>query len=78
MTFNAAEKYQSQIPAIQTLIALGFKPSRSRRLRICASNRVTSCSTMFWSNNFSRSTAFASAVRNTLSIWKMLTRHCAG
>jgi type I restriction enzyme, R subunit len=26
MTFNAAEKYQSQIPAIQTLIALGFKP----------------------------------------------------
>jgi hypothetical protein len=39
MTFNAAEKYQSQIPAIQTLIALGFKPSRSRRLRICASNR---------------------------------------
>ena len=26
MTFNAAEKYQSQIPAIQTLIALGFRP----------------------------------------------------
>lgn len=26
MTFNAAEKHQSQIPAIQTLIALGFKP----------------------------------------------------
>ncbi|MBL8643197.1 MAG: type I restriction endonuclease subunit R [Rhodospirillaceae bacterium] len=26
MTFNAAEKYQSQIPAIQALIALGFKP----------------------------------------------------
>jgi type I restriction enzyme R subunit len=26
MTFNAAEKYQSQIPAIQTLVALGFKP----------------------------------------------------
>ena len=24
--FNAAEKYQSQIPAIQTVIALGFKP----------------------------------------------------
>ncbi len=24
--FNAAEKYQSQIPALQTLIALGFKP----------------------------------------------------
>lgn len=24
--FMAAEKYQSQIPAIQTLIALGFKP----------------------------------------------------
>ena len=26
MTFNAAEKYQSQVPAIQTLVALGFKP----------------------------------------------------
>jgi type I restriction enzyme R subunit len=26
MIFNAAEKYQSQIPAIQTLIGLGFKP----------------------------------------------------
>ena len=26
MTFNAAEKYQSQIPALQTLVALGFKP----------------------------------------------------
>lgn len=26
MTFNAAEKYQSQVPALQTLIALGFKP----------------------------------------------------
>src|SRR5579872_4587258 len=25
MTFNAAEKYQSQIPAIQALVALGFK-----------------------------------------------------
>lgn len=36
MTFNAAEKYQSQIPAIQTLIALGFKPlsqERTERLR---------------------------------------------
>lgn len=26
MTFDAAEKYQSQIPALQTLVALGFKP----------------------------------------------------
>ncbi|MEO1328740.1 MAG: type I restriction endonuclease, partial [Pseudomonadota bacterium] len=26
MTFDPAEKYQSQIPALQTLIALGFKP----------------------------------------------------
>jgi type I restriction enzyme, R subunit len=26
MIFDAAEKYQSQIPAIQALIALGFKP----------------------------------------------------
>lgn len=26
MSFDAAEKYQSQIPAIQTLIALGFRP----------------------------------------------------
>jgi type I restriction enzyme R subunit len=26
MTFDAAEKYQSQIPAIQTLIGLGFRP----------------------------------------------------
>ncbi|MGE3335901.1 MAG: type I restriction endonuclease subunit R [Rhodospirillaceae bacterium] len=34
--FNAAEKYQSQIPAIQTLIALGFKPlaqSEADRMR---------------------------------------------
>src|SRR5215813_7217174 len=36
MTFDAAEKYQSQIPAIQTLIGLGFKPlsqSQAARLR---------------------------------------------
>src|SRR5438132_551801 len=36
MTFNAAEKYQSQIPAIQTLIALGFTPlsqARAEKLR---------------------------------------------
>lgn len=36
MTFNAAEKYQSQIPAIQTLIALGFSPlsqARADKLR---------------------------------------------
>lgn len=26
MIFNPAEKYQSQIPAIQTLVAVGFKP----------------------------------------------------
>ncbi|MGO9545373.1 MAG: type I restriction endonuclease subunit R [Rhodomicrobium sp.] len=26
MSFDAAEKYQSQIPAIQTLVALGFRP----------------------------------------------------
>lgn len=26
MTFDAAEKYQSQVPALQTLVALGFKP----------------------------------------------------
>ena len=26
MTFNAAEKHQSQIPALQMLVALGFKP----------------------------------------------------
>ncbi|WP_041535984.1 type I restriction endonuclease subunit R [Parvibaculum lavamentivorans] len=26
MTFNAAEKYQSQIPALQMLVALGFRP----------------------------------------------------
>src|SRR5215813_13614972 len=36
MTFDAAEKYQSQIPAIQTLIGLGFKPlsqSQADKLR---------------------------------------------
>jgi type I restriction enzyme R subunit len=26
VTFNAAEKYQSQVPALQTLVALGFEP----------------------------------------------------
>ena len=31
MSFDAAEKYQSQIPALQLLVALGFKPlSRGR------------------------------------------------
>lgn len=43
MTFNAAEKYQSQIPAIQTLIALGFKPlsqAQADRLRGKARNVI--------------------------------------
>ena len=26
MSFDATEKYQSQIPALQLLVALGFKP----------------------------------------------------
>jgi type I restriction enzyme R subunit len=36
MTFDPAEKYQSQIPALQTLIALGYKPlsqSEANKLR---------------------------------------------
>jgi type I restriction enzyme R subunit len=43
MTFNAAEKYQSQIPAIQTLIALGFRPlsqAQADKLRGKARNVV--------------------------------------
>lgn len=32
MSFNPAEKYQSQIPAIQTLVALGFKPLSQAQL----------------------------------------------
>ena len=33
MSFNAAEKHQSQIPALQMLVALGFKPlSQARAL----------------------------------------------
>ena len=35
MTFNAAEKYQSQIPALQMLVALGFTPlSQEEALRL--------------------------------------------
>lgn len=35
MIFDAAEKYQSQIPAMQMLVALGFKPlSQADTLRL--------------------------------------------
>ncbi|MGO6710514.1 type I restriction endonuclease subunit R [Rhizobium leguminosarum] len=35
MIFNAAEKYQSQIPALQVLVALGFKPlSQAQAVRL--------------------------------------------
>lgn len=35
MTFDAAEKYQSQVPALQLLVALGFKPlSQEEALRL--------------------------------------------
>ncbi|ADZ72169.1 type I restriction endonuclease subunit R [Polymorphum gilvum] len=35
MTFNAAEKHQSQVPALQLLVALGFKPlSQEEALRL--------------------------------------------
>ena len=35
MTFNAAEKHQSQVPALQLLVALGFKPlSQGEALRL--------------------------------------------
>ena len=35
MTFNAAEKHQSQIPALQLLVALGFKPlSQAEAVRL--------------------------------------------
>ena len=35
MTFNAAEKYQSQVPALQMLVALGFEPiSQDETLRL--------------------------------------------
>ena len=37
MTFNAAEKHQSQIPALQLLVALGFTPlSQAEALRLRA------------------------------------------
>ena len=35
MTFNAAEKHQSQVPALQLLVALGFIPlSQEEALRL--------------------------------------------
>lgn len=35
MSFNAAEKFQSQIPALQMLVALGFQPlSQAEALRL--------------------------------------------
>jgi len=35
MTFNAAEKHQSQVPALQLLVALGFTPlSQEEALRL--------------------------------------------
>jgi len=35
MTFNAAENIQSQVPALQLLVALGFKPlSQATALRL--------------------------------------------
>ena len=35
MTFDAAEKHQSQIPALQLLVALGFTPlSQAEALRL--------------------------------------------
>ena len=35
MSFNAAEKFQSQIPALQLLVALGFQPlSQAEALRL--------------------------------------------
>src|SRR5680860_1087351 len=40
MSFNPAEKYQSQVPAIQTLIALGFKPlSQAQADKLCGKPR---------------------------------------
>ncbi len=40
MTFNAAEKHQSQIPAMQLLVAMGFKPlSQDEALRLRGSRQ---------------------------------------
>lgn len=40
MSFNAAEKHQSQIPALQLLIALGFQPLSQERAIALRGNRL--------------------------------------
>jgi hypothetical protein len=46
MTFDAAEKHQSQIPALQLLVALGFTPlSQADAVGTVAAVCATWCST---------------------------------
>ena len=59
MTFNAAEKYQSQIPAIQTLIALGFRPLSQAHADKLRGKRVMLFLTTFWSSKLLRINSFS-------------------
>ena len=53
--FNAAEKHQSQIPAIQILVALGFKPiSQTDAIAMREAGSAMWFWTMCLSNNCSR------------------------
>ena len=38
MIFDAAEKYQSQVPAIQVLVALGYSPLSQADACYCAAD----------------------------------------
>ena len=61
MSFDATEKYQSQIPALQLLVALGFKPlsqaeALARRVAGgCATSRSTGC----WPTSFENQPLYA-------------------
>ena len=76
MTFNPTEKHQSQIPALQLLVALGFTPLSQHGGPRPARRTVSAMS--FWTRSSptssSRSIASPTEVASTSSTWRMPTR----
>lgn len=79
MTFIAAEKHQSQVPALQLLVALGFTPlSQEEALRLRGGRLRNVVLDDVLAEQLMHINQFTHRGRDTPSTSKMHTRRCGG
>lgn len=77
--FNAAEKHQSQVPALQLLVALGFIPlSQEEALRLRGGRLRNVVLDDVLADQLMRINRFTHGGENTALILRTRTRRCGG